>query len=286
MPSLLDKLRDLTIAVVDVETTGASPRFGDRCTEVGIARYEGGKLAAEYAQLVCPGRPIPASIVRLTGISNDMVADQPPLAERLGEMVEHLRADIVVGHNVRFDLGFLAAEFRRAGTTLTNELGNPHVLDTVRIARRQFGRGGNGLQKLSHRLGVTPTAAHRALADAVTTGQVLEIMLAPHGGWDMPLVDVLRVQGGPMPLERAPEPGLVDLPPALMEAIDTRSAVVMTYLDARRKETQRTVEPLEIRRGRGTASLVAWCRMRQDRRTFKVDRIVRVEKCVEELSSE
>ncbi|MEL7238766.1 MAG: exonuclease domain-containing protein [Planctomycetota bacterium] len=272
----------MSVAVVDVETTGASPRFGDRCTEVGIARYEGGVLTREYAQLVNPHRLIPQSIVRLTGISNDMVADEPPLGDKLGEIVDVLRADIIVGHNVRFDLGFLAAEFQRAGTTLTGELGSPHVLDTVRIARRQFGRGGNGLQKLSRRLGVVPTDAHRALADAVTTGQVLEIMLAPHGGWDMPLVDVLRVQGGPMPIEPKREPSLVDLPAELVTAIETRSAVVMTYLDARRKETQRTVEPLEIRRGRGTASLVAWCRMRQDRRTFKVDRIVRVEKCVDE----
>ena len=279
MPSLLTPLRGLTLAVVDVETTGASPRFGDRVTEIGIARYENARPAATYSELVNPGKSIPPSIVSLTGISNDMVRDQPTFAERLDEIVARLKADIIIGHNVRFDLGFLGAEFRRAGTTLVNELGNPHVLDTVQIARRRFGRGGNGLQKLSRRLGVVPTDAHRALADAVTTGQILEIMLEPLGGWDMSLIDVLSAQGGPMPLEKPPAPEERELPPALLEAIDTRQPVVMTYLDARRKETQRTVEPLEIRQNRGTATLIAWCRMRQDRRTFKVERIVKVECC-------
>jgi predicted DNA-binding transcriptional regulator YafY len=51
----------------------------------------------------------------------------------------------------------------------------------------------------------------------------------------------------------------------------------MTYLDARRKESVREVEPIEIRRFRSTATLVAYCCLRGDRRTFKLDRIVRLE---------
>ena len=285
-PSLLSKLRDLSLAVVDVETTGASPRFGDGVTEVGIARYEGGQLAGTYSELVRPTKPIPASIVALTGITNAMVADQPSFAERLDDIVASLRADIVIGHNVRFDLGFLAGEFRRAGTTLSNELGNPHVLDTVRIARRRFGRGGNGLQKLSRRLGVVPTDAHRALADAVTTGQVLEIMLEPLGGWDMSLIDVLSLQGGAMSLESKADQAEKDLPPELVRAMDLRQPVIMTYLDARRRETQRRVDPLEIRSNHGVGTLIAWCHMRNDRRTFKLDRIVRVEVCVAESATD
>ena len=276
MPSLLDRLRQMPVAVVDVETTGASPRFGDRVTEIGIARYENGVLAQEYAALVDPGRRIPASIVSLTGISQDMVDGQPTFGERLGEVVEALRGAVVVGHNVRFDLGFIGAEFRRAGTTLTNELGNAHVLDTVRIARRRFGRGGNGLQKLSRRLGVEPTDAHRALADAVTTGQVLEILLEPWGGFGCTLLDALQAQGGPMRLESDDEPA-AELPAELATALECRGCVRLIYLDARRKESVRTVEPIEVRHFRGTSTLIAHCHLRGDRRTFKLDRIVRVE---------
>lgn len=276
-PSLLDRLADVPVAVVDVETTGSTPRFGDRVTEVGIARYEPGVGRVDIAHLVDPGKRIPPSIVRLTGITDEMVTGQPTFADRLGDIVEGLSGAIVVGHNVRFDLGFLAAEFRRAGTSLANELGNPHVLDTVRIARRRFGRGGNGLQKLSRRLGVVPTDAHRALADAVTTGQVLEILLEPWGGAACTVLDAVQAQGGPMPLDLE-EDDTRDLPPELLDALSCRGRVRMTYLDARRKESVREVEPIEIRRQRGTATLIAHCCLRDDRRTFKLERIVRVER--------
>ena len=282
--SLLSRLCDAPVAVVDVETTGASPRFGDRVTEVGIARYEADGTRRDLARLVDPGKRIPANIVALTGITQDMVDGQPTFGDRLGEVVEMLGGAVIVGHNVRFDLGFLAAEFRRAGTSLVGELGNPHVLDTVKIARRRFGRGGNGLQVLSRRLGVMPTDAHRALADAVTTGETLQRLLDPLGSFECTVLDAVQAQGGPMPLDPSQDDGLDDLPLELIEALENRGRVRMTYLDARRKETCREIEPLEIRRFRGTASLVAWCCMREDRRTFKLDRIVRVERVAVEAS--
>lgn len=281
MPSLLDRLRDAHVAVVDVETTGASPRFGDRVTEVGIARYEGGQLVTQYARLVDPKRRISPGVVALTGITQAMVDGQPTFADRLEEIVDTLRGAVVVGHNVRFDLGFLSAEFRRAGTTLTNELGNPHVLDTVKIARKRFGRGGNGLQNLSRRLGVQPTGAHRALADAVTTGQTLEKLLEPAGGFSCTLIDALQAQGGSMSLEPRELQTNTDLPVELVEAIETRQRVRLRYLDARRKESVREIDPLEIRSFRGTATLVAHCHLRGDRRTFKLERIIAVERLAE-----
>ena len=285
MPSLLDKLSQRAVAVVDVETTGASPRFGDRVTEVGVARYEGGEVVQRYQRLVDPRRRIAPGVVALTGITQEMVDGQPTFADRLPEVVDVMRGAVVVGHNVRFDLGFLSAEFRRAGTTMTSELataGNPHVLDTVRIARRRFGRGGNGLQVLSRRLGVVPTTAHRALADAETTGQVLEKLLEPQGGFNCPLVNALQAQGGPMEFEpKVAEADDGDLPFELVQAIETRGVVEMVYLDARRKESRRTISPIEVRRFRGTATLVAHCHLRNDRRTFKLDRIVRLSKVVD-----
>ncbi len=273
MPSLLDRLRDVPIAVVDVETTGASPRYGDRVTEVGVARYEGGEIVRELARLVDPHRLIPQKIVHLTGISQDMVAGQPVFADRIPEVVDALAGAVVVGHNVRFDLGFLQAEFVRAGTSLDDELGRPQVLDTVRIARRLFGRGGNGLQRLARRLEIQPTAAHRALADAVTTGEVLRKTL----GFDATLLDAVKTQGGPMQLVRDDDLPSPEVPDALRLALECRGRVRLTYLDARRKETCRDVEPLEIRGGRGEVTLVAHCLLREDRRFFKMERIVAVE---------
>lgn len=51
---------------------------------------------------------------------------------------------------------------------------------------------------------------------------------------------------------------------------------MMEYLDARQNRTQRVVEPLQIRRMNGELALIAFCQLRNDRRTFKLDRIVQL----------
>ena len=318
MPSLIDPLHQVPLAVVDVETTGASPRWGDRIIEIGIVRYEQGRPVARYEALVDPRRPIAAGVTALTGISQDMVAGQPGFKDRLQDILGLLRGAVLVGHNVRFDLAFLIAELRRCGMSLTGALSAappappapafaeslfgpglggglpitlpdrpavaPHVLDTVRLARRRFGRGGNALQRLSRRFGIYPSVAHRALADAEATGLVLERLLEPMGGFEAMLVDVMQAQGGALRLEKLqtePEP----LPMEIFDAIEAGRPVRMIYLDRESRRTDRVITPIRIRRRRGTAALVAYCQLRNEQRTFKLDRIVTLEP-LEAASSE
>jgi DNA polymerase III epsilon subunit-like protein len=186
-----------------------------------------------------------------------------------------MRGAVVVGHNVRFDLGFLHKEIRRSGQDILQAIGDVPVLDTVRIARRRFGRGGNGLQALAPRLGVFPTVAHRALADVLTTVGVFEKLLEPLGGWNLPLCDALLAQGGKMGLLPAnPRESL--LPLELEEALEMRKPVMLEYLDAREARTQRIIQPLHVRRVKGELMLVAHCQMRGAQRTFKLERIVQL----------
>lgn len=274
--SLIQKLRDLPMAFVDVETTGASAEWGDRVIELGIARVEGGRVVAEYQQLIDPQRRISAGVTALTGITQQMVTGQPTFTEQLPGAMRLLEGAVVLGHNVRFDLSFLGKEFRRTGQEITAALGaDVPVMDTVRIARRRFGRGGNGLQQLAPRLGMQPTVAHRALADALTTAFVFEKLMEPVGGWDACLCDALREQGGPMGLLPAnPRESL--LPLELEEALEQHRPMRMEYLDARNCRTQRVIEPLQVRRFNGELTLVAHCHLRNDRRTFKLERIVQL----------
>lgn len=273
--SLLQPLRDLPFAFVDVETTGASADFGHRVIEIGIARVENGRTVAEYQQLLDPQRKISAGVTALTGITQAMVTGQPVFQSELPRMLDLMRGAVVVGHNVRFDLGFLRKEFRRSGQDIVQSIGDVPVLDTVRIARRRFGRGGNGLQTLAPRLGVFPTVAHRALADVQTTVGVFEKLLDPIGGWNLPLCDALLAQGGKMGLLPAnPRESL--LPLELEEALEMRKPVMMEYLDARGARTQRVIEPRTIRRMSGELILIAWCQLRDAQRTFKLERIVQL----------
>ena len=272
--SLIQCLHDTPLAFVDVETTGASADFGHRVIEIGICRVERARVVAEYEQLIDPQRRISPGVTAMTGISQAMVEGKPTFVEQFPAMLPLLQGAVVLGHNVRFDLSFLRREFRGARRELTAALGEGvHVLDTVRIARRRFGRGGNALQALAPRLGMQPAVAHRALADAQTTAFVFERLMEPVGGWGCCVCDAIREQGGPMGLMPAsPRESL--LPLALEEALEQRCAVMMEYLDARQKRTHRVIEPLTVRRRGGELLLVAYCHMRNDRRTFKLDRVV------------
>jgi predicted DNA-binding transcriptional regulator YafY len=66
------------------------------------------------------------------------------------------------------------------------------------------------------------------------------------------------------------------LPLELEEALELRRPVMMEYLDARNARTQRVIEPLHVRRSGGELLLIAHCQLRNDRRTFKLERIVQL----------
>jgi DNA polymerase III epsilon subunit family exonuclease len=269
--SLLQSLGSTPIACLDVETTGASSDLGDRIVEIGIVRYESGKVVAEYEQLLDPRRQISPGASAITGITDEMCQGQPTFAEAWPKFLPLLRDAALLGHNIPFDLSFLMREAARTKESLPQLCPLP-VMDTVRIARRRFGRGGNGLAKLARRLGYEPLIAHRALADAKTTGIIFEKLLDPVGGWNMPVCDLLKEQGGPVAW---PTPGGGDpLPVELEEAMESRRPVLMEYVDASNRRTERVIEPLQIRRFDEELVLIAYCRLRNDRRNFKVQRIV------------
>ena len=284
---LLSPLRKLRLAFVDVETTGASPKFNDRVTEIGIRTNEAGEVSEDYQQLINPCRPIPQSIVELTGITQAMVDDAPTFDEVEFDIASRLRGSVVIGHNVRFDLGFIKAEFDRLPThsdrlpthsdrlptRFEDLIDTTKVIDTVRLARKAFGRRGNGLQKLAARLNIEVASAHRALADSITTARLFETILAPHGGYDLLLADVVGLQGGACRFfgKSADDP---PLPVELEEAIRERHPVRLVFLDTKNNRTERVVVPIEIRTLKKGRCVSAFCTLHQERRTFELGRIV------------
>jgi predicted DNA-binding transcriptional regulator YafY len=66
------------------------------------------------------------------------------------------------------------------------------------------------------------------------------------------------------------------LPLELEEALEQRCTVMMEYLDARQNRTERLIQPIQLRKFKGELTLVAHCLLRNDRRNFKLERIVRL----------
>lgn len=285
--SLLSKLADVPLAFVDVETTGASPGYGDRVTEVAVVRVENNVVTDRWSTLVNPCRRVAPGVVALTGITPAMVETAPLFREVATDLADRLRETVPIGHNVGFDLAFLRAEFGTATMDLDDVADLRRTLDTVRLARKLYGRGGNGLQRLAARLEIVVDVAHRALADSLTTAAVFERMLEPLGGGRLSLADVMLLQGGPLKLA-ATAPAVAPLPLELEEALALRREVRMVYLDARNNRTERVIIPVRLTRLGDDRSLMVFCTLRQEQRSFKLARIVeltRIEIDVEPLQS-
>jgi len=160
-------LIDAPLAFVDVETTGGHPAW-HRITEIAIVAMRDGQIEWRWSSLVNPGVSIPPSIQRLTGISNEMVAEAPSFEELAQEILERLSGRRFVAHNVRFDYGFVRSELRRAGYAYSAHLGC-----TVRLSRELFPEAGrHNLDAIIERHGLQCESRHRALPDADVLAQL------------------------------------------------------------------------------------------------------------------
>lgn len=155
--------------VIDVETTGFSPRLGDRVIEVAAVRLLGdGTVLDEWSTLVNPERDIGATHIH--GITAGEVLDAPQFGQVAGDLLERLDGAVFVAHNLRFDWGFIAAEFERAGHTLPSWPG----LCTMALGSRvQPNVPSRKLSACCGQFGITIPQAHAALDDAVAAGNLL-----------------------------------------------------------------------------------------------------------------
>ncbi|MGY1662296.1 exonuclease domain-containing protein [Geodermatophilus sp. SYSU D00705] len=166
----------MTVAVIDVETTGLSPRT-DRVVEVGVVLLdERGEVEAEFETLIDPGRDVGPTGVH--GIRASDVVEAPTFADLAPYLRSLLAGRVVVAHNALFDLRFLAREFGRAG--LPVDL--PPTLCTMRLAPLFFGPGTRSLQALCDFVDIPLGHAHAALHDARATAQLMLHMLSSHLG--------------------------------------------------------------------------------------------------------
>lgn len=118
--------------VFDIETTGLSAQ-SDRITEIGAVRIKDGEVLDTFDIFVDPERPIPENIVKLTGITDEMVKGAPKEAEALRlffDFIGHKGELLLIAHNATFDTGFIRAAASRAGVPFENP-----YLDTLALAR-------------------------------------------------------------------------------------------------------------------------------------------------------
>ena len=165
---------EATFCVLDIETTGGAPGRS-KITEIAAVRLRGGQIIDRFETLVDPGRPIPAPITRITGITDALLVGQPRIEEALERFVAFVGSDVMVAHNAPFDFRFLNYErFRIAGRYFTQPW-----LDTLVIARRLLRKRLDrfDLGTLAEWAGTAVRPSHRALPDAEATAELLVRLL-------------------------------------------------------------------------------------------------------------
>ena len=99
-------------AVLDFETTGFSPKHGDKIVEIAIISSDiNGNIIDTYEKLINPDRDVSASNIH--GISSEMVKDAPKIEEVIDDILNQINNKAIVGHNVNFDLRFVNHEIHR-----------------------------------------------------------------------------------------------------------------------------------------------------------------------------
>ncbi|WP_079509527.1 ATP-dependent DNA helicase DinG [Mesobacillus jeotgali] len=160
--------------VVDLETTGNSPKKGDRIIQFGAVLIEGGQITGRFSSLVNPLQEIPVFIEELTGISDSMVSNAPLFQEIAPQVSEMLEDAYFVAHNVLFDLSFLQEELLNAG----QEGFYGPVIDTVEMARILYPTADSfKLTDLAAKEELRHDRPHQADSDAQVTAELLLIML-------------------------------------------------------------------------------------------------------------
>ena len=158
--------------VVDLETTGGNSAY-HRVTEIGMVKMVAGNIVDSYQSLINPQRKIPASITRLTGISDDMVVNAPLFSEVAHDIATFTEDAVFVAHNVNFDYGFIKQEFSRLGLSFKRP-----KLCTVREMRRVHpGLPSYSLANLARYFNIDMDQHHRALSDANAAARLLQIIL-------------------------------------------------------------------------------------------------------------
>ncbi|PKL58771.1 MAG: hypothetical protein CVV34_01005, partial [Methanomicrobiales archaeon HGW-Methanomicrobiales-5] len=149
---------DRSYAFLDLETTGLNPDT-DEIIEIGVIIAKKGKIKKRYNTFIKPAGKLPFKIIKLTGITDQMLEDAPRISDIRHDLLGIIGKLPVAGHNVAFDISFLE---KKLGHQFTNPL-----LDTMDLVQFLIpGAESYRLQTVRNILGIDSATSHRALEDA------------------------------------------------------------------------------------------------------------------------
>jgi len=158
--------------VLDTETTGLSPKDGDRLVEIGCLELINHMPTGEtYHQYINPRKAMPAEAEAVHGLSDKFLADKPGFEDVVDSFLDFIGDAALVIHNASFDMGFINAELARIER---EPVPNSRAIDTVSMARKKFPGSPASLDALCRRFEIDNSARtlHGALLDAELLAEV------------------------------------------------------------------------------------------------------------------
>lgn len=160
-----------TFVAVDLEMTGLKVKT-DRILEIGAVRMEHGVVTGTFQSFVNPHRRLNEQIVKLTGITEDMLADAPDTKEAVRDFLEFAGELPLLGHNLIFDYSFLKQAAVNAGYSFERE-----GIDTLKIARKVLKQPeSKALDALCEYFKIDRRKKHRALDDAAAAAKIFLLL--------------------------------------------------------------------------------------------------------------
>jgi len=152
----------------DTETTGLDPQNGDRVIEVGaVEMINHVATSRTFRMLINPGRQVSEATIRITGLTDDILADKPVFEDPsvVDALMDFIGDARIVAHNASFDRGFLNMELERCGRPAYPE---ERWIDTLAIAKKRFPGAPASLDALCRRFDISldSRTLHGALLDA------------------------------------------------------------------------------------------------------------------------
>ncbi|MBQ0106004.1 MAG: 3'-5' exonuclease, partial [Armatimonadetes bacterium] len=152
--------------VIDTETTGLDS-YKDKIIQFGAIKIQNGKVVNSFNSLINPEKHITKKITKINGITDDMVINQPIFSEIENQIINFMQDDILIGHNINFDIRFLNNEAKKFITNST--------IDTLSLAQKRYNFENHKLATLAQRLNL-PLNNHDAFADCTTIVALYEKM--------------------------------------------------------------------------------------------------------------
>lgn len=153
--------------VVDIETTGLSPQKDD-IIELSALKVRDNKVVEEFSTLLKSSKGVNNFISGLTGITNSMLNNAPIIEDVLPEFLAFIGNDIILGHNVNFDMRFIKAKTQ----LVLNKMVENSIMDTMIFAKRNLELPNFKLTTIAQYYDIDTKNNHRGLKDCYITFEV------------------------------------------------------------------------------------------------------------------